>query len=384
MKRFVSRAAAMAAYPLPYELLVPELFQLLAHDAALSKTACGYVVDTKAQKPEEFQVLNGPEVQAEGLRMLRAHGVWPAPSNFPSIERIVGEGIRQRAFAGAMWGEGCAEEGPWTSLWQARGVRMAYVLTALAPSGLAAFGLYNLQNERSDLDVAVAMGEELSPIIAECLDRQPAPSASPAIPVKETQLAFGADGAVTMLGVDCVEMLRDAGGGNAGAVKRMQAKAEALAKDLLDEMAARSEPAMAGSVEADDAFRRGMFRLRETGPRPVARSTLARTRYGVFELTLTGAADPGGALRVLGTLVQIAPRAVVLLRALSGRDAPAREIELVRLLDEGLALAKAAEHMGIAQSSAETLRDRLSERFGVNARGALIEAMVAAGRTAKT
>jgi DNA-binding CsgD family transcriptional regulator len=100
-------------------------------------------------------------------------------------------------------------------------------------------------------------------------------------------------------------------------------------------------------------------------------------------LSLAGASDPDGAMHVIGTLRQTAPRAVALLRALSSCDAPAREIELVRLLDEGLPLVKAAEHMRIAQSSAETLRDSLNERFGVNVRGALIEAMVAAGLTAK-
>ena len=381
MKRFVNRAAAIAAYPLPYELLVPELFHLLAHDAGLSKAACGYVIDTKARRPEAFQVLNGPEVQTEGLRMLRAHGVWPAPSNFPSIERIVSERIRSRAFAGAMWGEGCPEEGPWTALWQSRGVRMAYVLTALAPSGLAAFGLYNLKDGNPDLEQAKAMGEELSPIIAACLDRPAAPSPSPAMLVKETHLAFSADGAVAMLGVDCVEMLRDAGGGHAGAAKRMQAHAETAARDLLRQIAGRPEPEML-SVAAEEGgpLRRGLFQLREAGPRPVLRIPFANTRYGAFDLSLDGASDPDGAMRVVGTLRQSMPRAVVLLRALTECEAPAREIEFVRHLDEGLSLAKAAARMGIAESSAETMLDRLCERFGASGRAAVIDAMAAAGR----
>ncbi|MBY0400764.1 hypothetical protein K2X89_10740, partial [Myxococcota bacterium] len=245
MKRFMNRAAAISAFPLTYELLVPELFYLLAHDGGLSKAACGYVVEPKAQRPEDFQVLNGPEAQTEGLRLLRAHGVWPAPSSFPSIERIIGEGIRKRAFAGPLWGEGCPEEGPWTELWRARGVRMAYALTALAPSGRAAFGLYNLQSETPDLERAVALGEALSPFIAACLDREIASSMSPIIPVKDTQLTFGADGSITILGVDCIEMLRDAGGGGAGSVARMRERVEAAARILLNQIATRPQPELA-------------------------------------------------------------------------------------------------------------------------------------------
>ncbi len=381
MKRFTNRAEAISAFPLPFELLVPELFQLLAHDAGLSKAACGYVVDPRTQRPEDFQVLNGPEVQTEGLRLLRSQGIWPAPSTFPSIERIVREGIRQRAFAGLLWGEGCTEEGPWTALWRERGVRVAYAVTAIAPSGRAAVGLFNLQSVPPQLERALAMGECLSPIIAACLDREVAPSSSPLVTLREAQIAFGADGSIVMLGVDSVEMLRDAGAGDAGAVNRMRARVEAAAKDLLRQMAERPEPATTGGPCDQAALRRGLFRLRETGPKPVVRSSLARTAFGAFELTLAGASDPNGELQVIGTLRQSVPRAVVLLRALTMRDAPAREIELVRCLDEGVSLTKAARQLGIAESTAETMLDRLNERFGVRARGALIDAMVAVGRT---
>ncbi|MBY0401469.1 hypothetical protein K2X89_14320, partial [Myxococcota bacterium] len=110
------------------------------------------------------------------------------------------------------------------------------------------------------------------------------------------------------------------------------------------------------------------------------RSSLARTQFGEFELTLTGASNPDGELHVIGTLRQSAPRAVALVRAMTIRDAPAREIELVRFLDEGASLARAAQQMGIAESTAETLLARLNERFGVRARGALFDAMVEVGR----
>lgn len=379
-KRFSSRAAAIASYQLPFELLVPELFHLLAHDAHLSPASCSYVVDTRST-PEDFRVLNGSEGTTEALRALRAAGVWPAPSNIPSIERIVGEGLRQRVFAGPLWGEGCPEEGPWTPMWQERGVRHAYVLTAIAPSGLAAFGLFNC---REGVPVAApAMGEALSPIVAEILDRAPAATGSPLIAVKEAQLAFDADGKVNSLGVDCAETLRDAGGGGRGAVARMCERAEAAAKAILLRMAERPEPAMVGGPHGDQALRRGLFRLRESGPKPVARSLLATSRFGEFELTLAAAAEPHGGMRALGTIRQLAPRSVTLLRALIVADAPAREIELVRLLDEGTSVAKVAAQMGIAQSSAETLLSRLNERFAATARGELIEAMVEAGRTAR-
>lgn len=379
-KRFASRAAAVAAFQLPYELLAPELLNLLARDAALSPAACAYVIDTKG-RAEELRVLHGSEGTTEGLRALLAAGIWPGPPSFPSLARIIEDGLEQRAFAGPLWGEGCPEEGPWTPLWRERGIRLVYMLTAIAPSGLAAVGLFNCQ--RKVPERSVAMGEGLSPIVADVLDRAPAPGSSPVVVVREAQLGFGHDGELTALGVDCAEMLRDAGGGGAGALARMRLGAQAAAKTLLQQIASRPEPAVVGGAQDEETLRRELFRLKDAGPRPVARSQLADSRFGKFELTLTAAAEPGGGMLALGTVRQFAPRAVALLRALIACGAPAREIELTRLLDEGVSLINAAAQMGLAQSSAETLFDRLCGRFAAAGREGLLGAMVEAGRARK-
>lgn len=383
VKRFEKRAAAIAAFPLPYELLAPELFHLLAHDAELSAASCSYVVDVTAGKPGDFRVLNGSEGTTEALRALRTAGIWPAPSNFPSIERIVQDGLKQRAFAGALYGEGCPEEGPWTPMWKERGVRFGYVLTAVARSGLAVIGLFNSREETAATSRALAMGEALSLMIAEILDRPPQAQAGPEVAIKEAQISFGPDGRTTSLGLECAEILRDAGGGGAGAVTRVRALAEAAARDLLDEMAGRMEPAVVGGPD-EEKLRQGLFRLRETGPKPIIRRELARSAFGRYELTLTAAAAPGGGLQALGTVRQIAPRTVLLLRALIAADVPAREIDLVRVLDEGASLAKTAVRMEVAQSSAETLLARLCRRFDAAGRDELIDAIAEAGRRARS
>lgn len=383
IKRFANRSAAIAAFPLPYELLVPELFFLLAQDAALSPASCSYVVDLTRNAPADFVVLNGSEGTTEALRSLRAAGIWPAPSSYPSVEEIAARGMKQRLFAGPLWGEGCPDEGPWTQMWRERGVHYGCMLTAISEAGRAAIGLYNCGDVPEDTRRPVEMGEALSEIIAGVLDRPQRPSTSPEILFKDTHLGFAPSGEMDSLGVDCAEMLRDAGGGGAGAVSRMRARAEAMARALIDQVAGRAPPSVIGGPAGEADLRRGLFRLRDSGPRPIARSHLATSAFGRFELTLNAAAEPNGAIRVLGSLKQFGPRAVLLARALTIGHAPRREIDLVRQLDAGQSLAAAAAEIGIAASSAETMIGRLCERFGIASRANLLDAMVEAGRIAR-
>jgi hypothetical protein len=383
IKRFANRATAIAAFPLPYELLVPELFTLLAQDAALSPASCSYVVDLTRHAPADFVVLNGSEGTTEALRSLRAAGIWPAPSSFPSIEEVAASGVKQRLFAGNLWGEGCPEEGPWTQMWRERGVHYGCMLMAISKSGRAAIGLYNCGHVPEDTRRPVEMGEALSAIIAGVLDRPQPVSASPEVLLKETHLGFSPSGEMDSLGVDCAEMLRDAGGGGAGAVSRMRARAEAMARALIDQVAMRAAPAVVGGPAGETGLRSGLFRLRDSGPRPIARSHLATSAFGKFELTLNAAAEPNGAIRVLGSLKQYGPRAVLLARALIVGQAPMREIELVHQLDAGQSLTAAAAEIGIAASSAETMVSRLCERLGIAGRAGLLDAMVEAGRLAR-
>lgn len=382
-KRFTTRAAAIAAFDLPYELLAPELFFLLAHDAKLSAASCSYVVDVKGQDAGNFRVLNGSEGTTEALRALRSAGYWPAPSTFPAIERIAAEGRAQRAYTGALWGEACAEDGPWGPMWKERGVRFAYMLTAISSAGLGAIGLFNCGPDRPATARQLAMGEAISQLVADILDRPAPPQPGPLALLKESQLAFGADGSLSALGVDSAEMLRDAGGGGAGAVARMRRRTEDVAAALLRELASRHEPEVVGGPKDEEALRRGLFRLREQGPKPVIRAELAISNFGRFELALTAAVGPDGDWRALGALRQFAPRAVALIRAASVMNAPGREIELVRRLDEGAAMGEAATAMGVTLNTAETLANRIAARFDVRGRNALLERMAEVGRDAR-
>jgi hypothetical protein len=141
-----------------------------------------------------------------------------------------------------------------------------------------------------------------------------------------------------------------------------------MARALINHVAGRAPPSVIGGPAGEADLRRGLFRLRDSGPRPIARSHLASSAFGRFELTLNAAAEPNGAIRVLGSLKQYGPRAALLARALIVSQAPKREIDLVRQLDAGQSLASAAAEIGIAASSAETMAVRLCDPSGFDHR----------------
>ncbi len=261
-------------------------------------------------------------------------------------------------------------------------MRYGYFLAAVAPSGRVATGLYDRAEGEPPFDARDLMaGEALSPVIAAALDREPGPSSSPEIAVDEAQIAFDRDGRLVSFGVSGAERLRDAGNGGPGAFAALRERAEAAARDLLADAAAAREPETV-AAQAEAELRRGLARMELRGREHRGSKVLARSRFGAFELDLTATAEADGGLRALGRLRRRGPRALAILRALIESEAPAREFDLARELDQGKTIAEAARGLGVAPSTAETLAERLYERFGASGRDGLIEAMVEAGRAA--
>ena len=390
-KRVTSRLAALASAPLAQELLVPEVLIAL-RDAIGTDDFLPYVLATDAlhEANDAFRVWRGSENNTDELRALLRAGLWPAPPTIPSLQRLMRERMPRSVFTAPLFGDDAADEGPWSPLWRARGVRHGYYLVAFADDGAAASGraivaLLSRGAASPPFSAAdIALGEATSRILARTLAR-PAPVAGANDTlVAESVLTFDAACAIASLGVGGAELLRDADGGGPGAGLEARARVEAAARRYAALLSIDAPDAGSTSATLPDAgFRRGHLQLmRRQAARAVHVEPLGTNAKGAFAARLAPSVDTAtGEVRILGTLQQRAPRMLALVRGLVAIDAPGRELQLALRLGAGDALGDAARVLGLAVSSAKTLMSRLAARVDDSGREHLIDRITEIGAT---
>lgn len=168
--RQIDKLIALARPRLPPEILLPEL---AFHVGKVLKASAlpAFLVSEPGQRVEDFLVWRGSETVMAELRMLLAAGVWPAPSNVPSLATLFEGKNPQRVHSGTLWGEGCEEIGPWCDLWRARDVRHGLQGVCEGASGRIGVLLVSRNNESppfSQDDIAFA--KAVMPILAAAMN----------------------------------------------------------------------------------------------------------------------------------------------------------------------------------------------------------------------
>ena len=391
-KRFIGRLAALATAPLAHELLVPELLVAL-RQAIGTDDFLPYVLATDPQREasDEFRVWRGSENNTDELRLLLRAGLWPAPPSIPNLQQLMRERLPRCVFTAPLWGDDPADDGPWSPLWRARGVRHGYYLVAFADDGEPAPGraivaLLSRGPSSPPFTAAdIAVGEATSRIVARTI-AQPSPAAGTNDTlVAESALTFDASCSIASLGIGGAELLRDADGGGPGAGRRARARVEEAARRYAARLASNLPDEGSSAAALPDAgFRRGHLQLmRNRNARAAQVETLGTNAKGAFTARLAPTVDTAtGEVRILGTLQQRAPRMLALVRGLVAIDAPGRELQLALRLGTGDALGDAAQALGLAQSSAKTLLSRLAARMDHDSgREQLIDRIVELGTT---
>ena len=372
-------------------MLVPELLIALQNAIGTDAILPAVLVHDAGMGPvHEFVVWRGSEFSDAVRGLLRA-GIWPAPSTIPSVQKLMSERLSRSVFAAPLWGEGCAEDGPWAPLWRDRNVRHGYYLAAFAPSGRVCVALMSRGSTSPAFTAAdSALGEATARLIARAVDARPVALLPCDTLVAEVPLAFSVDGTLGTIGVGGPELLRDLGAGGSEASAKGREIVEQAAARFRDSILAESAealqrlpvgPYLVGGPEDEAAFRRGNFTLmQDTRTRRPRTIQLVQHEQGAFELKVaaSNSVDTGG-MQVLGTLRRRVPRLLTVVRGLVELAAPGREIELAMQLCAGVSLPDAAHALGMSPTSAKTLVSRLASRVGTTGQERVVDALAQVG-----
>ena len=391
VKRLTSRVAALASAPLAPEMLVPELLIALQNTIGTDALLPAVLVhDAKMGPLQEFVVWRGSEF-TDAVRGLLSAGIWPAPSSIPSVQKLMSERLSRSVYAAPLWGEGCAEEGPWGPLWRDRNVRHGYYLAAFAPSGRVCVALMSRGPSSPAFTASdIARGEATARLVARAVDACPVTALPCDTLVTEVPLAFSVDGTLGTVGVGGPELLRDLGGGGSDATARGREIVERAAARFRDAILTESGeaqhrfpdvPRTIGGPEEEAAFRQGNFKLMLDARTRIPRTIeLAQHEQGLFELKVAASNSMAtGGMQVLGTLRRRVPRLLTVVRGLVELAAPGREIELAMQLCTGASLPDAAHVLGISPTSAKTLVSRLATRVGTTGQERVVDALAQVG-----
>ena len=381
LRQFTDRCRTIAAAGLTREATVSELCVLVARAIRTNGLAAILTVDTRHEQPHEFRTWRGSQSMIDGLRMLMRAGIWPAPDDIPSVQRLMTEHFDRSAFATTIWGEGAKEEGPWAQLWRERDIRHGLYTVARAQSGEIVVGLYQRGAAappftRDDL----AFAEAATPFIAATLDRTTPPcDVGDWLPSREAPIGFSPDGKLETLGHGALEFLSYAGGCGAEAVQQARAAVELAISSLIR---LQQQP-LALSDATADSFGESYLNIWKDRLSAEDRIvTVAETPFGRFDARVSLAVDLDGRMRVLGVLRQLIGRRTAVVRALIDREVPAREIEIALAVEQGASLTDAAKALDVSTETVKTLYRRLRTRFAGNDREDLLRSMADLGTLA--
>jgi DNA-binding CsgD family transcriptional regulator len=365
--RDLDRIRAIAASGLAPELAVPEMMIVLGRALDLNTYPAVFANPPGGAetRPQDFTAWHCAYKTAEELRQLLAMGIWPGPKDTPSLQRIMTERTNRRAFAATLWGEGCADEGPWGDLWRSRGIQQGLQLVAFAPSGKTCVAVMSRATGKPPFSAAdLTLAEAAVPYVERMLDMEPR-NETAGSHLYSVQIVLDEQGKVGAAAFGVGETLREAGGGGPGAVEAMigRIEAEAAAFDKGETLAVEGDPFVA-------------LRRTQGTARPSERRVLSLNAFGGFAVSISLLAGPaGGKPSLIATVTRRVPRSYLVLRGAVELGLPAREMELTVALARGLTLEGAAGALGISLSSVKTLLDRFIERTGADGREAALDVL---------
>jgi len=376
--RVLSRLRTLAGLRLAPEVLVPEMSIVLGRALNTVTYPAVFAVssETAMNRPQDFTVWLGAEQTVREIRQSLALGIWPGPAGTPSLQTIMTRRDNRRVFAATLWGEGCADEGPWGDLWRARNLQQGLQTVWFAPSGLTAVAVMARETGAPPFSAAdVTFAEAAAPIIAGVVDRAPSDDAYDAA-VPEVQLVLTAERKPASMSFGVVEMLRDISGGGAGAVEATLGR--------IEKAAAAVDAAPAQGLPGDPfiGIRQALIRPSPNGASRLNRDIpFGENAFGAYSIRFAPMGGPGtpeGHLMV--TLRRKVPAVLLAVRGALASGLSAREIELVAALVRGQTLEGAAADMAISLSSVRTLMDRLLVRVEAPGRGAALAQLAELGR----
>jgi DNA-binding CsgD family transcriptional regulator len=372
--RQIDKLIALARPRLPPEILLPELAFYVGKVLKASALPA-FLVSEPRQSAEDFLVWRGSETVVAQLRILLAAGIWPAPSNVPSLSTLFEGRNSQRVHSGTLWGDGCYEVGPWCELWRARDVRHGLQGVCEDNSGRVGVLLVSRNNDsqpftQDDIDFA----SDAIPILAAAMNPIGSSHFAPDTLSQQTYFLFDSAGNAAAAGVLGLEMLRDIGGGGPNSIARGQALVERAAQQL----------ASFGSSKAEnfqDQLMSMTFGDSATATLAARSTEFARNAFGAFELALHPLIGfSAGAKTILGVLTRRVPAALLAIHASIVTALSGRETDLLLAIISGETLKSSADHMQVSLSTAKTLLERLMIRFGSNGRQALLNQVYSIGR----
>ncbi|MCC6919926.1 MAG: hypothetical protein IT548_12025 [Alphaproteobacteria bacterium] len=376
--RVLARLRALAGLGLAPELLVPEMSIVLGRALSTVTYPAVFAISSEAAaaRPQDFTVWLGAEQTVQEIRQSLALGIWPGPSGTPSLQTIMTRRDNRRVFAATLWGEGCTDEGPWGDLWRARNLQQGLQTVWFAPSGLTVVAVMARETGAPPFSAAdIAFAEAAAPIITAVVDRAAGDDPYEAA-VPEVQLVLDAEGKPASMSFGVAEMLRDIGGGGAGA-------AEATLQRI-GKAASAIDAAPAQGLPGDPFIRIRQALIR---PSPNGASSLNRDipfgenafgAYAVRFAPMSGPGTPNGHLMV--TIRRKIPAVLLTVRGALASGLSAREIELAATLVRGQTLEGAAADMKISLSSVRTMMDRLLVRLEAPGRAAALAQLAERGR----
>lgn len=388
-RRDLARLQAMARQSFRPEQLLPLLVQAVGQRIAVPSPPAFLVLEPGFASMADFIVWEGLETHNDELRAALGAGVWPGPSSMPRLDETIRLRPNRRVHAATFYGEGATEDGPWTAMWRERRVCHALQAAVISPKGRAGFLMAARGPALAPFSPAeIAFVEEAVPVLASAMDDSGAPSGKDLVPDATASLFFAADGAITGMGPDGLDWLRDIGGGGPDAREAGRSLVEAISREA-SRQAAGAAPVCTtiGGDAGDRALRAQVFAFRH-GPESAAVGfghpvPVAENGFGRFELALRPIIGTSGAQAVrMGTLVRKVPRALVVLRG-AGRVALApRLIELAVALARGDTFEGASVRLGLTVSTVKTLARRLFETLGVSDRSGAMDRLLREGRSA--